>query len=408
MKIVQINTVATSGSTGRIVSQLYTMIESKNGECYIAYGRGIPAEGYKTIKVGNKVSIAWHGLCTRLFDLHGRCSHTATKKLIKELERIQPDLIHLHSLHGYYINYALLFDYFKRVNMPVVWTLHDCWAMTGHCPHFYYAGCRKWETLCHDCQLKWHHPSSYFLDLSTSNYKKKKAALTGVQNLLIVTPSNWLRDVVKQSYLREYSALSIHNGLDVDLFSPGISHFRERYGITAKKIILGVASVWSETKGLTFFLEMQKRINPNEIQIVIVGVTHKQKNEIDKGIIAILKTDSVQELIEIYRAADLFVNPTLEDNFPTTNLEALACGTPVVTFDTGGSPEALNDRCGIVCKEKTVDSLLEACYQALNERSFGEEDCRKRALEFSSATVYEKYWQCYQGMLAKSSASENG
>lgn len=395
MIIIQINTVPTSGSTGKIVAQLYDTIINKGGECFIAYGRSTPAPGYKTVKIGNRLSIAWHGICTRLFDLHGRCSVLATRKFLKELDKISPDVIHIHSLHGYYINYSLLFEYIKNRNIPVVWTMHDCWALTGHCPHFYYAKCEKWRTQCHNCQLKLHHPKSIFLDNSKSNHILKKQSFCGVSNMLIVTPSNWLKDIIDQSFLCHYNTICIHNGLDTNLFCPGESDIRKKYNISARYIILGVANIWSEEKGLKYLVDMQHFINDSDIQIIIVGLSKKQIKKIDNKIIAVTRTDSIEELINLYRGADVFVNPTLEDNFPTTNLEALACGTPVVTFNTGGSPEAIDSTCGIVCREKTTAELVASCREALFSASFSRDDCRKRALEFNSKYMYEKYWEKY-------------
>ena len=365
MKILQINSVCGVGSTGRIATDLYKVLEEQGHECKIAYGRGTAPEGIDSIKIGSNLDNYIHVFKTRVFDKHGFGSVSATKKFIEKVKEYDPDIIHLHNIHGYYINIEILFNYLKEANKPVVWTLHDCWAFTGHCSHFDYVGCDKWKNGCNNCIQKNEYPSSKVMDNSKFNYEKKKELFTSVKNMTIVTPSKWLANLVRESFLGKYSVEVINNGIDLDVFKPTESDFRERYNLQDKFIVLGVASVWTERKGLKYFIELSKELS-DDYKVVVVGVTEKQKKELPNNILAITRTNNVKELAEIYTAVDVFVNPTLEDNFPTTNLEALACGTPVITFNTGGSVESIDNKNGIVVYEKDLNALKKAILKINN------------------------------------------
>ena len=358
MKILQINSVCGVGSTGRIATDLYKVLEEQGHECKIAYGRGNAPEGIDSIKIGSNLDNYAHVFKTRVFDKHGFGSINATKKFIEEVKDYDPDIIHLHNIHGYYINIEILFNYLKEANKPVIWTLHDCWAFTGHCAYFDYVGCDKWKEGCNKCPQKQGYPTSNVLDNSKYNYEKKKELFTSVKNMTIVTPSKWLANLVKESFLGKYQVEVINNGIDLEVFKPTESNFRVKHNLEDKFIVLGVASVWEERKGLKYFVELSERLS-EDYKIVIVGVNEKQKKELQQNILAITRTNNVKELAEIYTAADVFVNPTLEDNFPTTNLEALACGTPIITFNTGGSIECVNENCGVVIKQNNIDELYQ-------------------------------------------------
>ena len=356
MRVLQINSVCGYGSTGRIATDLYNLLEENGHECLIAYGRGTTSDGINSYRIGTKFDNYLHVAETRLFDLHGFASTSATKKFIKNAKKYNPDVIHLHNIHGYYINIELLFSYLKEANKPIVWTLHDCWAFTGHCSYFDYVGCEKWKTRCYECPQKNSYPASRLLDKSKHNYEKKRELFTGLSKMNIVTPSKWLAGLVKESFLREYEVQVIHNGIDLDVFKPTKSDFRKKYNISDKFIILGVASVWDRRKGLEDFIKLAKILSDDSI-IVLVGLSTKQMKNLPKNIIGIKRTGSVKELAEIYTAANVFFNPTYEDNYPTTNLEAIACGTPVVTYNTGGSPETIDRDTGIVLEKGNVEGL---------------------------------------------------
>ncbi|MCR4431981.1 MAG: glycosyltransferase family 4 protein [Tepidanaerobacteraceae bacterium] len=357
MRVLQINSVCGIGSTGRIAIDINKILKEQGHEGYIAYGRDFAKDCDTSIRIGNKLDNYMHVLKTRIFDRHGFGSKRATREFINKIEKLDPDIIHLHNIHGYYINIELLFEYLKRVDKPVIWTLHDCWAFTGHCSYFDFIGCDKWKTGCYNCPQKNEYPSSIFMDNTKSNYKKKKDIFTGIKKMTIVTPSNWLAGLVKESFLGEYPVRVINNGIDLEVFKPTESNFRVKYNLKNKFIILGVASVWGKRKGYQYFIELSKKLNPDEI-VVMVGLTEKQKKSLPNNIIGITKTNNVKELAEIYSDADVFINPTLEDNFPTTNLEALACGTPVITFNTGGSVECVDQNCGFVVEKGNLKELF--------------------------------------------------
>lgn len=357
MKVLQINSVCGRGSTGRIVLDIHNALIGQGHKSLVAYGRE-PAIGCENaIRIGTRKDIYVHGLYTRILDKHGLGSQKATRQFIKNIEAENPDIIHLHNIHGYYLNYEILFRFLKNFGKPVIWTFHDCWPFTGHCAHFTYAGCERWQKVCHDCPQKRSYPKSLVFDNSRRNFERKREAFTGVKDLTIVTPSKWLAGLVNQSFLSEYETVVISNGIDTTVFRPVPSDFKSRHAIKDKFMILGVANVWGQRKGLKYFLELANILENDEI-IVLVGLTKKQVESLPANIIGITRTNNIQELVEIYSAADVFVNPTLEETFGMTNLEAQACGTYVVTFDSGGTRETIIDSShGTVCGEKTTQAL---------------------------------------------------
>ena len=402
MKVLQINSVCGIGSTGRIATDINNILLDQNHKSYIAYGRELPKNCDDSIKIGTKMDNYTHVVKTRLLDKHGFGSKQATIKFLEKLKILDPDIIHLHNIHGYYINIELLFNYLKEVKKPVVWTLHDCWSFTGHCAYFDYAGCNKWKTECYSCPEKKEYPSSLLVDNSKNNYTRKKEIFTGVKNLTLVTPSRWLANLVQKSFLQDYPIEVINNGIDLNTFRPDKGDFIEEFKLNDKFIILGVASVWDRRKGLKYFIELAEKLDHDET-IVLVGLTEEQIKQIPDNIIGVTRTNNVEELVNIYSSADVFVNPTLEDNFPTTNLEALACGTPVITFHTGGSIESVDDATGLIVKEKTSDELYKGICQIKNQKKASyEEACLERARKYyCKVDKYKEYIALYQNILDK-------
>lgn len=342
MKVLQINSVCGIRSTGRICTDLADVLEQNGHECKIAYGRESVPEKYQkyAIRIGSDIDVKIHALEARIFDNAGFGSKKATERFIKWVEEYNPDVIHLHNIHGYYINIEVLFNYLAKANKPVVWTLHDCWLFTGHCAHYSFQKCDRWKNGCFQCPQKKCYPSSLCLDSSKKNWERKKSLFTSVKNMVLVVPSKWLANQVEQSFLGMYPIKIIPNGIDLGVFKPTSSDFRERNNLENKKIILGVASAWGPRKGLNDFVELSKGLDDN-YKIILVGLTEQQKNELPKNILGITRTNNVKELAEIYTAADVLFNPTYEDTYPTVNLEAQACGTPVVSYRTGGSVESI-------------------------------------------------------------------
>ncbi len=396
--LFQINVTANSGSTGRIAEDIGKLVISKGWDSYIAFGRGEPNSISNIIRIGNDWDMRIHAVQTRLFDNHGLVSKSATRKLVKQIESISPDIIHLHNIHGYFLNYPILFDFLKRYKAPVVWTLHDCWPWTGHCAYYTYAGCEKWETGCHDCEQLSCYPASKLFDRSRKNFKDKLRAFTGLDNLTLVTVSDWIKGELCKSFLKDYPSVTIHNGIDLNVFSPKIRTLKK----SEQKIVLGVANVWDRRKGLDEFIKLRDFL-PEKYRIVLVGLTMKQISSLPNGIYGIKRTENAHQLAELYSKADVFANPTLEDNFPTTNLEALACGTPVVTYRTGGSPEAVDDRTGVVVPYRNIKALADAIESICSLNSLAPQDCRNRAVAyFDRAKVFEQYVDLYFSLLDKS------
>lgn len=344
MKVLQINSVCGVGSTGKICQDIYWALKQQGHECKVAWGRrkggSVPDED--TIKIGNNVDFYLHALSTRIFDNTGFCSSKATRNLIEQIKCYNPDVIHIHNIHGYYINIQILFDYLKCCEKKIIWTLHDCWPFTGHCTYMDFIGCNRWKTQCFNCPQKKCYPRSDVFDRSILNYKAKKNIFTGIKNLYIVTPSRWLSSLVKCSFLQDYPVISIPNGIDLNVFKPTKSNFRSLLNIS-KKIILAVANQWDARKGYKDLLKLSNLLLELNYIIVIIGLNNDQLKEVAKfdNIIGIAKTDNQFELVKWYTVADIFFNPTYEDNYPTVNLEAQACGVPVVSYLTGGSPESL-------------------------------------------------------------------
>ena len=408
-KLLQINPVLrTNTSTGRIVQEIGELAIKEGWDSYVAYsgGRdGLKPCKSKLIPVGGKVDVAFHGLWTRLTDRHGLASWSATRRFIEEIKALKPDIIHIHNIHGYFLNYKILFDFLAQSDIPVVWTVHDCWLYTGHCYHYAAAGCYKWQSLCEDCPQKFEFPASYLVDRSRQNFLDKKEAFTSVPNMTIVTVSEWMKNEMSNSFLKNCQFQVIHNGIDLNVFSVQDNEqgVRQRYDLGDKRIILGLASIWSKEKGWDDFIEMAKMLDDNEL-IVLVGVSEKQQEQLPSNIVGIKRTENVQQLAELYSAADVFVNPTWQDNYPTVNLEAIACGTPVVTYRTGGSVEAITDSTGMIVEQGDVAGLLSAAREIMQRGTqFFKDSCRKFALEnFDKEERYNDYLKLYDKLLKRS------
>lgn len=395
MKVLQINSVYGIGSTGRIATEIYHMLEAQGHECVIAYGRNSYLPTLNAYQIGKSVDIYKHVIKTRLTDNHGFGSKKATEDFILEIDKINPDVIHLHNIHGYFLNLEIMFNYLRECNKPIIWTLHDCWAFTGHCAYFDYVGCEKWKTQCGDCPQIKEYPKSLFIDHSDINYARKKALFSGIKNLTLNCPSDWLSEMVKQSFLKDYPCEVIKNGIDLSLFKPSnINGIREKYNIQDKFVLLGVASVWDRRKGLDYFIELSKMLD-SSYQIIVVGLTKKQQEKLPSNILGITKTNNINELVELYNTADIFVNPTLEETLGLVNVEALATGTPVITFNSGGSPECIDENCGVVVEKGNVEELYRNILR-FTEFKFSPEDCMAKSKEFDKTIKYQEYIELYK------------
>ncbi len=358
MKILMINSVCGIRSTGRICTELAVALEAQGHEVRIAYGRETVPEQYKrfSVRIGNDLAVKAHGALARFYDADGRGSVQATKKFISWVEEYNPDVVHLHNIHGYYINTKILFEYLVKRNKRVIWTLHDMWSFTGHSGTCDIVNCEKWKLGCEKCPTYSGYPKSY-IDRSRANYDRKKQLFSAVQNMTIVTPSRWLAGLVSQSFLKDKKIRVIPNGIDLSQFYPLENDFKKIHGIENKILLMGCSTWWGQGKGLLDFYKLAETLD-DRFAIVLVGLDKSQLDDLPKRIIGIERTNSVKELTRIYSAADVFLNLTYRDNYPTVNLEALACGTPVITYRTGGSPECLDGQNGCVFEKGDIDGVI--------------------------------------------------
>ena len=405
-KLLQINPVIrTNTSTGRIMQEIGELAMANGWESYVAYsgGRdGVKPCRSKLMPVGGKLDVAFHGLWTRLTDRHGLASWFATKRFISEIKELKPDVIHIHNIHGYFLNYKMLFDYLKEADIPVIWTVHDCWLYTGHCYYYSSIGCDKWMSGCGNCPQRTAFPASWFIDSSKQNLKDKSETFNSIKDKLTIVPvSEWIRGEMSRSILQNCHYQVIHNGIDLNVFDvhPDDKAVREKYGLGDKHIILGLASIWSKEKGWDDFMEMSKMLNVDEV-IVMVGVTEEQQKRLPENVVGIRRTENVRQLAELYSAAVAFVNPTWQDNYPTVNLESIACGTPVVTYRTGGSIEAVTEKTGYVVEQGDVKGLLEAVREIERKGNLEyKADCRAHALaNFRKEDRYADYLKLYENL----------
>lgn len=400
MVIAHIN-MMTNGSTGKIMLSLADAAREKGHEvCTFSvefFCKGKKPD-YKKIKGHQYFGYYWesflHTAFGRITGINGMLSWLGTAQLIRKLKKISPDIIHIHNIHSYCICVPMLFRYIKKYDIRVVWTLHDCWAVTGRCTHFAAVKCERWRTGCHHCpQQRIGYKSC--LESSKFMWRKKKKWFTGVNNMIIVTPSRWLADIVQGSYLSSYPVQVVNNGIDTNIFLPRENSFRERHNLLERYIILGVAFAWGERKGIDVFIELSKRMN-EDYQIVLVGTNEMIDEMLPENIISIHRTQDQAELADIYTAADVFVNPTREDTFPTVNIESLACGTPVITFETGGSAEIIDSSCGVSVSCDDFEALRNEIIRVCTERSYTTEDCRKRGTYFSTDNSIRDYLKIYE------------
>jgi glycosyltransferase involved in cell wall biosynthesis len=402
MKLLQINSAVNTCSHGRIAEETGMAAMAAGFRSYIAYGRNGQPSRSVLLKTIHWWDVGWHVLKTRLTDRHGFGSEAATRRLLARIIALDPDIIHLHNIHGYYLHVGLLFNFLKSSGTPVVWTLHDCWPFTGHCAIFEGADCYRWRDICYECPLTQVYPASWWTDRSILNFSEKKELFRGHPQLCLVTPSHWLERHLRVSFLDDYPVEVIPNGVDLDLFHPGEGlQVREKYGLGDRKIILGVASTWKKRRALGDFVELSRMVG-KMATVLLVGADLPWKALRGSGILTLPRTESREELAELYSAADVFVNPTYADNFPTVNIEALACGTPVVTYRTGGCAEIVDNHTGVVVERGAIAELGRAVEKILETgKQPWSQACRQRAeAHFDRKKSAEAYIRLYRKMLA--------
>lgn len=401
-KLLQINVVANSGSTGRIAEQLGNLVQENGWKSFIAYGRWANYSNSELIHIGKKIDNLIHFSYSFLLDNHGLGSNQATRKLIQKIADISPDIIHLHNIHGYYVNYEILFQYLSTLDIPIVWTLHDCWTFTGHCVHFQNINCNKWKVECHNCPQIHEYPKSLFWDNSRNNYIKKKKAFTSIHNLTIVPVCEWLNKLLDQSFLKKCKRQVILNGIDLNIFYPRDSRkkIEDMFNLRGKFICLAVANRWNQSKGLDDIIYIREKL-PENIVIIMVGVTHKQIKNLPPGIIGLKNTEDQEQLCSIYSASDVFINPTYQDTLPTVNIESLACGTPVITYNTGGCSDIVDINTGYVISQGDKDNLYKYIMKMEQTgKIVYSTNCVVKAQKcFNAQVKYQEYMQLYNELL---------
>lgn len=399
--LVQISAAFNCGAPGIIVEQIGEMAQSVGWDVAIVHGcRHYFPSKLKTLAKTTRLEEYRHAINGILFDAHGLGSKSHTKLVIQLLEEYKPDLIHLHNIHGYYIHYPILFNYLKSAKIPVVWTFHDFWPITGHCVHFDYVGCKKWKEGCHHCSFHKNYPFS-IVDKSSRNYQLKRQTFTGLDNLTVVAVSNWVRSILKDSFMGGYPIQRIYNGVDTSVFCPKVSSFRETHGISkSDMVLLGVASPWSDMKGIKDFYQLSAAL-PSNYKIILVGLTEKQIRALPEKIIGIQRVNSREELSEIYSSADVVMNLSYQETFGLTTVEGMSCGTPGIVYDRTASPELITSDVGLIVEAGNIEGLVKAVKTIQsNGKLFYSEACRKRALkEFDKTSCYQQYIDLYTRLI---------
>lgn len=391
MKIVQINTFPHK-ATGVIMMNLHRMLTREGYESYVVWGRGREPQETHEIKIKDEIGVSLHGIYTRITDKTGFASKRATRKLLTELDRIRPDIIHLHNIHGYYLNIEMLFEYINRHCIKVVWTLHDCWPFTGHCAYFDMAGCDKWKTGCRDCPQKDSYPASKLFDHSEWNWKRKRE-LFQKADIRLVTPSNWLKEMVSQSFLHDFETDTIYNGLDLTIFRPDKT-------VKKENIVLGVASEWTKRKGLDDFIKLS-RILDKSYQFLLIGLTKQQMKRLPDHIKGLGRTKNVKELVSYYNRAKVFLNLSYEETMGMTTVEALACGTPVIVYNATALPEIVTEKVGVIIEKGAVTSIPAAIKKLEEDAGVTADACRKHAERFRVELQNAAYLKLYQEIFSK-------
>lgn len=403
-KLVQFNPVANWGSTGRLTEDIGDVVMAAGWESYIAFGRQFNPSKSHLLQVGGKLSVWSHTMKTRLFDRQGFGSYHATKQLLKKFDEIKPDVFQFHNLHGNFLNLPLVLQYATKKNIPIVWSLHDCWSMTGHCSHFVRVGCDRWKTECHDCPLKTTYPASWLIDSSRRNYREKKRLIEAVPQLSIISGSEWLAGIAAQSYFKGRDIHYIPDGIDTDIYQPrdNGNEIRRKLGLEGKFVILATGTDWGDNKGLSDYGKLRKML-PDEYAIVLVGMSAEAMENVPAGVIGLPRTKTPQELSEYYSMADCVMSLSRMESFGLTPVEGFACGTPAIVYDTTALPELITPETGFVAKFLDVEDVkIKVEAMRAKGKDYYSARCREIALEkYDRKVCYEEYMKVYMSYLSK-------
>lgn len=397
-KLFQINVTANWGSTGNIAEQIGLQAINKGWDSYIAYGRMMNPSDSKLVKIGSQRDVYWHYALNKFFDMEGLVSTNSTRRLVKEIERINPDIIHLHNIHDHWLNYNILFEYLNTLDTPIVWTQHDCWSFTGGCGYYSMVDCDKWKTECRECLFK--QGILPLIERTRHQYEIKKRLFCEAKNLTLVPVSHWLEGELKQSFLRNCNIQTICNGVNTSIFHPVDSCVKEKYGVEGKALLVAAATTWSRRKGLNDYIELRKLL-PDGYVILLVGLNQHQIEQLPKGIIGLRRADSIDELVEIYSGADIVLNLSYEETFGLTTVEGFACGTPSIVYNTTASPELITPETGIVVETGDFNGVADAVKMILSKgKQQYTSACRKRAeVSFDKNKCFESYIRLYEELL---------
>lgn len=398
MKILMINSVCGIKSTGRICTDLAVMLEQRGHDVKVAYSREtVPPQFEKyAVRIGTDRDVKLHGLKARLTDGSGFGSTGATKRFIKWVKEYDPDVIHLHNIHGYFLDIRVLFDYLRTCGKPILWSFYDCWSFTGHCAHFDFNGCSKWQTGCKHCAHLEEYPKS-FVDRTKRNYKRKRSLFTGIPNLQLIVPSLWMREMVESSFMKDYPCRVLPNGIDTNQFYPRDNRVKEEFGVGDRHLLVGVSSVWQKMKGINYLNRLAEALPEDKYSILLVG-SNQNKEYIDSRILRVDHTHNIDELCQIYTAADVFVNPTLQESQGLTTTEAFACGTPAVVFRSGGAAECVDDTCGITVKKGSFKDLYQSVLQICENKPYSAEACIAKAKTYDKQACYQVFMELYDSL----------
>ena len=407
--LVEINTVV-NNSTGRIMHDIQREADISGMETLSIVGRRHVYTDVPCVKYGNAVSFWTHVIWTTLTDRHGLepvLSVIYTRKMVRRIREANPDIIHLHNIHGYYLHYPTLMKYLAyEYKGKIIWTFHDLWPTTGHCPHYIAVNCNKWMTGCNHCPNKNRYPVSLGLDGSRKNYEIKKELFTSLSNLTITVPSEWMASQVRQSFMGKYPVEVIHNGIDTAVFDHNrlaVDSYTESsrcVGKTSwsdKKILLSVASIWDERKGLKDLVALSDKLSDDYV-MVIVGLSKHQISRLPKGVIGITRTENIDELVSLYSRAHIFINPSLEESFSLVTVEALSCGCPCIVLDTSAVAELVNDDNGVVLHSHKPEDYLDAI-KSIENRGYSRESVRATALKYDNKYMLDGYMRLYGEVL---------
>ena len=397
--LLLINVALNCGSTGKIVEGIGRLAISKGWEVYVVHGaRYVNISGLKNYQVTNKAGEILHYIESALFDAQGRGSRLETKRLLRVIDEIKPDVVHIHNIHGCFLNYPILFQYLREKNIPVIWTLHDCWAITGHCVHFMRTNCEQWKTQCVKCPQKHDFPSSYLLDRCKSNYTLKRQLFTALEKMRITTVSSWLKGVVEQSYLKKYPVDVVPNGVDTSKFVYTEGDIRKRFEVGDKKLVLAVASGFEERKGIYDFVNLCNML-PKDYKLLLVGTSDNDKKVLPDNVIAVTRANGLTELAAFYSAADVLLSLSYEETFGLTIIEAMSCGTPAIVYDNTAQPELITSETGLVVANGDVEGVKKAIEEVCAKgKDYYSEACREHALEYDERKSYQKYLDLYVQM----------